>query len=164
MKKLFVMVFSLLALVGAVGAPSAASGPLPARLFYLFSADDASLRLGAAHLDRWNQDHGRPLQVLGVVQHRSGTEALEQLRFEEGISFPLVGAAAQPPDLPAELSRQLDNPAGFVLLLDGTGRAAAAGSAAELNQVLARAALLLGAQVSTEVDESTWGKVKEIFK
>ena len=164
MRKLSLVVFSVLALVGAVGAQSAGSRPSPARLFYVFSADDAVLRLGAANLDQWNEEHGRPLQVLGLVQRPSDPAALAQLRLQEGISFELVDAAAPHPGLPAELSPQLDSPAGFALLLDSKGRVAAAGPAAELNQVLAQAALLLEGQVATEVDESTWGKVKEIFK
>lgn len=161
MKKCYVVVFSLAVLLGAAVAQTAPTGTLPARLFYVFPADDAALRLGAANLDRWNEDHGRPLQLLGLVQHLGEAGAVGQ----EGLSFPLIGTAAtDEAGLPAELAGQLDNPAGFVLLLDHQGQARASGPAAELNQILAQAERLLGLQVATEVDESTWGKVKEIFK
>ena len=166
MKNLSAVMFCLIGtLVSGPGAQPAADPAQPA-LFYVFSADDAAQRLGARHLDQWNEDHGRPLQVLGLVQHQGDVAVMEQMRLQEGISFQLVCAAAaqQNPGLPAELSGHLDSPAGFVLLVDGKGRAAASGEGAELNQVLDRAALLLGGAVATEVDESTWGKVKEIFK
>lgn len=164
MKKRSVVVCCLIgALVSGAGAQQAADR---AQLFYVFSADDAAQRLGARHLDQWNEDHGRPLQVMGLVQHQGDVAVMEQMRLQEGISFQLVCAAAarQNPGLPAELSGHLDSAAGFVLLVDGQGRAAASGAGAELDQVLDRAALLLGNLVATEVDESTWGKVKEIFK
>lgn len=167
MKKLSVVVCCLIGLLaGAAGAQQVAGQSQPTQLFYVFSADDAAQRLGARHLDRWNEDHGRPLLVMGLVQHQGDPAVLEQLRLQEGISFQLVCAAAaqQNPGLPAELSGHLESAAGFVLLVDAQGRAAASGAGAELDQVLDRAALLLGTQVSTEVDESTWGKVKEIFK
>lgn len=168
MKKLSVVVFCLIgALVSGPGAQPAADPTQPAQLFYVFSADDAAQRLGARHLDQWNEDHGRPLRLIGLVQHQGDVAVMEQMRLQEGISFQLVCAAAarQNPGLPAELSGHLDGPAGFVLLVDGNGRAAASGAGAELNQVLDRAAaLLLGGLATTEVDESTWGKVKEIFK
>ena len=167
MKKLSVVVFILLGLlVSQPKAQSVADRPPTARLFYVFSAEDAAQRLGARHLDQWNEDHGRPLWVVGLVQHQNDPAAMEQLRLQEGLSFQLVCAAAaqQDPGLPAELSGHLDSAAGFVLLVDGKGRAAASGEGAELDQVLDRAALLLGGLAATEVDESTWGKVKEIFK
>ena len=167
MKKRSVVVSCLVgALVCAAGAQPAADRTQSAQLFYVFSADDAAQRLGARHLNQWNEDHGRPLQVLGLVQHQGDVAVMEQMRLQEGISFELVcaSAAQQNPGLPAELSGHLDSAAGFVLLVDGNGRAAASGAGAELNQVLDRAARWLGSQASTEVDESTWGKVKEIFK
>lgn len=167
MKKLPVVAFSLIAaLACAAGAQPASERTLSAQLYYVFSADDAAQRLGARHLDQWNEDHGRPLLVMGLVQHRGDPAVMEQLRLQEGLSFQLVCAAAarQDPDLPAELSGHLDSAAGFVLLVDAKGRAAASGEGAELNQVLDRAALLLGGMAATEVDQSTWGKVKEIFK
>jgi len=165
MKKLSAAVCSLLVLALEVGAQSAAGGPRAA-LFYVFSAEDAAQRLGARQLDRWNEERGHPLQVLGLVQHQGDVAVMEQMRLQEGISFQLVCAAAarQDPELPAELAGQLDGAAGFVLLVDAGGRAAASGPGAELGQVLEQAARLLGKPLATEVDESTWGKVKEIFK
>jgi hypothetical protein len=167
MKKLSATTFVLLGLlVSQPNARPAGDRPPSALLFYVFSAEDAAQRLGARQLDQWNEDHGRPLWVMGLVQHQSDPAAMEQLRLQEGISFQLVCAslAQRSPGLPAELRGQFDSAAGFVLLVDAKGSAAASGAGAELNQVLERAALLLGSQVSTEVDESTWGKVKEIFK
>ncbi len=160
MKKNAMIMCSLLLLAGVAGAQPAA------RLFYVFSATDAGQRLEAGYLDQWNNDRGRPLQVLGLVQHQGDVAVMEQMRVQEGISFQLLCAAAvrQNPGLPAELSGHLDSAAGFVLLVDGKGRAAAYGPGTELKAVLERAALLLGDRGSTEVDESTWGKVKEIFK
>jgi hypothetical protein len=167
MKKLPAVAFSLIvALAGAAGAQPAAGQTRPAQLYYVFSADDAAQRLGARAIDQWNEERGHPLRVMGLVQHRGDVAVMEQMRLQEGISFQLVCAAAarQDPALPAELSGHLDSAAGFVLLVDARGRAAASGTGDALNQMLERAAQWLGAPVSTEVDESTWGKVKEIFK
>lgn len=166
MKKLIVVVSCLLGILVSQPGAQSAGDQISARLFYVFSADDAAQRLGARHLDQWNEDHGRPLRVMGLVQHQGDLAVMEQLRLQEGISFELVCAAAaqQNPGLPAELSGHLDSAAGFVLLVDANGRAAASGAGTELNQVLDRAVLMLGGQLATEVDESTWGKVKEIFK
>ncbi|MSR83942.1 MAG: hypothetical protein EXS58_13630 [Candidatus Latescibacteria bacterium] len=160
MKKRSIVVFCLISALASV------AGAQPTQLFYVFSAEDAAQRLGAHHLDQWNEDHGRPLRVMGLVQHQGDVAVMEQMRLQEGISFQLMCATAaqQNPGLPAELSGHLDSPAGFVLLVDAKGRAAASGAGAQLNQVLDQAALLLGGLAATEVDESTWGKVKEIFK
>ena len=167
MKKISTVVFSLVfALVSSPGAQSAVPSAQPAQLFYVFSAEDDAQRLGARQVQEWNEGHGGALQVMGLVRHQGDLAVMEQMRVQEGISFQLVcaSAAQHSPGLPAELASHLDSAAGFVLLVDGGGRTRASGAAAELNLVLDRAGFLLGGLAATEVDESTWGKVKEIFK
>ena len=167
MKKIAPVVFSLVFALGANAEGQQGAPPSqPAQLFYVFSAEDDAQRLGARQLQAWKDGHEGWLQVMGLVRHQGDLAVMEQLRVQEGISFQLVcaSAAQHSPGLPAELASHLDSAEGFVLLVDGSGRAKASGAAAELDLVLNRAALLVGGLAATEVDESTWGKVKEIFK
>jgi len=133
-----------------------------AQLFYVFSTDDASQRAGARLLEEWV--YRQKVRVIGIVRHQGDISVMEQFRLAEGISYPLIcaSAARSEPGLPADLD--LENEAGYALLLDGAGQQAAAGIGAELPRIMERAAALVQGGVSTEVDESTWGKVKEIFK
>lgn len=135
-----------------------------AQLFYVFSPDDALQLLGARRLQDWTLAYPQQLRVIGILQRAAGS--LEQFRLDSGLSFELlsVAEAQQHPDLPGALAGHLDSEAGYALLVDAAGQQAAAGSGAELPRVMGLAASLLQLPIPTEVDESTWGKVKEIFK
>lgn len=113
----------------------------PTRLFYIFSggsghAERADLALWAA------QRHGAAL----VEVDRHAEDALRRIEREAGVWT-------------AALVRRLrDGNGDYLLLVDGRGRLL---DEADGSTALADFGI---AALPTEVDESTWGKVKDLFK
>ncbi len=112
------------------------------RVYYLFSPDIVEQRLRAEHLQRLLRD-----RLLVVIA-----------RDEWSADSPTVVAAAavvEAPGFPAFLKEQLDAESDYFALWDagilwtGPGR--------DLEKLIA-------VDIVTEVDESTWGKVKDLFK
>lgn len=156
--------------VVTASAPRAGSPQgLAWELVYLFDAADA------LHLDRADQLHssvaslGVSVALFGVV---ADGEALEAARgsFEEsarfwGVESQLLTAAEAWRDglgpqgvLPAHGDR--------LALRDGTGGEVAAAGGAQMDRVLRRlhAVVLAAAGIPTDVNFSTWGKVKDLFR
>jgi len=139
-------------------------------LVYLFDAANA------LHLDRADQLHAAiasveaPVALFGVVADR---EALEAVRgpFEASarawaVESELLTAAdarraglGPQGGLPARGDR--------LALRDGTGGEVAAAAGTQMEQVLQRlqaVARVAGAGISTDVNFTTWGKVKDLFR
>lgn len=134
----------VLLLVAASGAGSGEMEALPedSRVFYVFSPDREPQRQRALQL--WRQ--------LGVQRFvaiaRDG-----QVPVAEGLTLWSAAMAAQSPAVPAYIKARLDADGDYFAATDSAGTLRLAGPAQDLLQPLA-----------TEVDESTWGKVKDLFR
>lgn len=150
MKRIFVLVLGFFLLVGAGGASD--EEPVQPRvvlrsfdLFYLFSPANPD------HLER-------------VLQ-------LRELANEATRSFRLVTVSHGAYDsveredaawMPAAISQRLAGETDYVVLVERGGQVRAEGSGSSMKNVLALLERRL--PVSTEVDESTWGKIKDLFQ
>ncbi len=122
--------------VDAVADATKAAVRSPDRVYYLFSPDAVEQRQRAERMQRLL--HERPLVVIA--------------RGPWGMENPAVVGA---PDFPAFLKERLDAESDYFALWDaGRWRT---GSGRDLEDLVA-------ANIATEVDESTWGKVKDLFK
>ena len=114
----------------------------PDRVYYLFSPDAVEQRQRAERMQRLL--HDRPLVVIA-----RGPWGMENPAVVAAVA--VVGA----PDFPAFLKERLDAESDYFALWDaGRWRT---GSGRDLEDLVA-------ANIATEVDESTWGKVKDLFK
>ena len=133
------------------------AGPRLPCLFYLFAPGQAAVHGG--ELEAVAQAYQDRLQVVGIV---SGEQ---EIPAQEGVcEFLNATQARQCPYLPEMVSDRLGGTEDYLLLLDAAGQPVAAETGyplAELQEVLA---LVAGRKVTTEVDESTWGKIKELFR
>jgi hypothetical protein len=138
-------------------------GGSPRRLFYAFSPQVPEHCSRAHLLQRLNPSCGQWLQITGIVRGDPGSGGLEALRCRFGLSYPLLApeAVAADPGLPAELKAPGGGAGDYVLLLDGSGRTLAGGPGEGLAPLLAGLAREI---LSTDVDDSTWGKIKELFQ
>lgn len=129
-----------------VFASEANSGPIAAlpedsRVFYVFSHDEVPQRQ-------------RVLQVWQQVEQRLVAIARdEHAPAVEGLTVWSVAKAAESAAVPAYIKARLDADGDYFAAIDSAGTLYWAGPGRDLLQ-----------PVATEVDESTWGKVKDLFK
>ena len=137
-----------LLLVAASGASSGEIQALPedSRVFYVFSHDRAPQRQRILQL--WRQLEARDAEQRFVAIAREG-----QVPAIEGLTLWSVARAAQSPEVPAYIKARLDADGDYFAAVDREGTLRLAGPGQDLLQPL-----------STEVDESTWGKVKDLFR
>lgn len=132
-------------------ASEANSGPIEAlpadsRVFYVFSPDRAPQHQRVLQL--WHQFRAEDAEQRLVAIARD-----EQGPAVEGLTLWSVAKAAQSLAVPAYIKARLDADGDYFAAVDSEGALHWAGPGQDLLQPLA-----------TEVDESTWGKVKDLFK
>ena len=137
-----------LLLVAASGASSGEIEALPedSRVFYVFSPDKAPQRQRVLQL--WQQLGGQDAEQRFVAIARD-----EQVPAVEGLTLWSAAMAAQSPEVPAYIKARLDADGDYFAAIDSEGALRLAGPGQDLLQPL-----------STEIDESTWGKVKDLFR
>lgn len=140
----------------AFGDSSASDERRTQQLYYFFSLTDAAQRERAVDLQRFVEPFGAEIDVTGVV--RDGDETIA--RHQPNISYELitVDILRERTPLAAQMQRYLD---GEGVVLVRSGRVTASGAMSDLGRMLTQR-LTLG--VATEIDESTWGKIKELFQ
>ena len=137
-----------LLLVAASGASSGEIEALPedSRVFYVFSPDREPQRQRVLQL--WQQLGGQDAEQRFVAIARD-----EQVPVVEGLTLWSVARATQSPEVPAYIKARLDADGDYFVAIDSEGALRLAGLGQDLLQPL-----------STEIDESTWGKVKDLFR
>ena len=120
--------------------------PEDSRVFYVFSHDRAPQRQRVLQL--WHQFRAQDAEQRFVAIARDG-----QVPTIEGLTLWPVAMAAQSLAVPAYIKARLDADGDYFAAIDSAGALHLAGPGQDLLQPL-----------STEVDESTWGKVKDLFK
>ena len=137
-----------LLLVAANGASSGEIEALPedSRVFYVFSPDREPQRQRVLQL--WQQLGGQDAEQRFVAIARD-----EQVPVVEGLTLWSAVMAAQSPEVPAYIKARLDAAEDYFAAIDSEGALRLAGLGQDLLQPL-----------STEIDESTWGKVKDLFR
>ena len=138
----------VLLLVAASGTSSDEIQALPedSRVFYVFSPDRAPQCQRVLQL--WRQLGAQDAEQRFVAIAREG-----QVPAIEGLTLWSAALAAQSPKVPAYIKARLDAAGDYFAAIDSEGSLYLAGSGQDLLQPLA-----------TKVDESTWGKVKDLFK
>ena len=139
----------VLLLVAARGASSSEIRALPedSRVFYVFSPDRAPQHQRVLQL--WRQLRAQDAEQRFVAIVRDG----QVLAMAEGLTLWSAAMAAQSSEVPAYIKARLDADGDYFAAIDPEGTLYLAGPGQALLQPL-----------STEVDESTWGKVKDLFK
>lgn len=139
----------VLLLVATSGASSGDIQILPedSRVFYVFSHDRAPQRQRVLQL--WQQFSAQDAEQRFIAIARDGQMLMEV----EGLILWSTAMAAQSPEVPAYIKARLDADGDYFAAVDSAGTLHLVG----LGQNLLR-------PLSTEVDESTWGKVKDLFK
>ena len=139
----------VLLLVAASGTSSNEIQALPedSRVFYVFSPDRAPQRQRVLQL--WQQLGTQDAEQRFVAITREG----QVLGMAEGLTLWSAVMAAQSPEVPAYIKARLDADGDYFAVIDPEGDLYLAGPGQNLLQPL-----------STEVDESTWGKVKDLFR
>lgn len=132
-------------------ASEANSGPIEAlpedsRVFYVFSPDRPPQCQRVLQL--WHQFRAQDAEQRLVAIVRDG-----QGPTIEGLTLWSGARAAQSSAVPAYIKARLDADGDYFAAIDSAGTLHWAGPGQDLLQPLA-----------TEVDESTWGKVKDLFK
>ena len=135
-----------------VAASEANSGdiqvlPEDSRVFYVFSHDRAPQRQRVLQL--WQQFSAQDAEQRFVAIARDG----QVLAEVEGLTLWSIAMAAQSPEVPAYIKARLDAAGDYFAAIDSEGTLYLAGPGQDLLHPL-----------STEVDESTWGKVKDLFR
>ena len=135
-----------------VVARGAGSGEIQAlredsRVFYVFSHDRAPQRQRVLQL--WRQLRAQDAEQRFVAIVRDG----QVLAMAEGLTLWSAAMAAQSPEVPAYIKARLDADGDYFAAIDSDDTLRLAGPGQDLLQPL-----------STEVDESTWGKVKDLFR
>ncbi len=138
----------VLLLVAASGTSSDEIQALPedSRVFYVFSPDRAPQRQRVLQL--WQQLGTQDAEQRFVAIAREG-----QVPAIEGLTLWSAALAAQSPEVPAYIKARLDADGDYFAAIDSEGTLYLAGPGQDLLQPL-----------STEVDETTWGKVKDLFR
>ena len=146
----------VLLLVSASGVSSGQIYDLPedSRVFYVFSHDRVPQRQRVLQL--WQQlsrlksevKHAQDSEQWFVAIAREGP-----VPAVEGLTLWSVAMAAESPEVPAYIKARLDADGDYFAAIDSEGTLYLAGPGQDLLQPL-----------STEVDESTWGKVKDLFR
>ncbi|MDE2808843.1 MAG: hypothetical protein OXN90_10545 [Gemmatimonadota bacterium] len=138
-----------LLLVAGSGVGSSEIQVLPedSRVFYVFSHDRAPQRQRVLQL--WQQFSAQDAEqrLIAIVRDR------QMLAEVEGLTLWSVAMAAESADVPAYIKARLDADGDYFAAIDSEGTLFLAGPGQDLLQPL-----------STEVDESTWGKVKDLFR
>ena len=139
----------VLLLVAASEANSGDIQVLPenSRVFYIFSPDRAPQRQRVLQL--WQQFSAQDAEQRFIAIVRDE----QVLAMAEGLTLWSTAMAAQSPEVPAYIKTRLDADGDYFAAVDPEGALHLAGPGQGLLQPLA-----------TEVDESTWGKVKDLFK
>lgn len=139
----------VLLLVAASEADSGDIQGLPedSRVFYVFSHDRIPQRQRVLHL--WQQFSAQDAEQRFIAIARDE----QVLAAVEGLTLWSVAMAAQSPEVPAYIKALLDADGDYFAAIDSEGTLYLAGPGQDLLQPL-----------STEVDESTWGKVKDLFR
>ena len=139
----------VLLLVAGSGVGSSEIQILPedSRVFYVFSHDRAPQRQRVLQL--WQQFSAQDAEQRFIAIARDG----QMLAEVEGLTLWSTAMAAQSPEVPAYIKARLDADGDYFAAVDSEGTLYLAGPGQNLLQPL-----------STEVDESTWGKVKDLFK
>ena len=121
--------------------------PEDSRVFYVFSHDRAPQRQRVLQL--WQQFSAQDAEqrFIAIARDEQVLAAVEDLTLWS------VAMAAQSPEVPAYIKARLDADGDYFAAVDSEGTLYLAGPGQNLLQPL-----------STEVDESTWGKVKDLFK
>lgn len=135
-----------------VAASEANSGdiqvlPEDSRVFYVFSHDRTPQRQRVLQL--WQQFSAQDAEQRFIAIARDE----QVLAAVEGLTLWSVAMAAQSPEVPAYIKARLDADGDYLAAIDSEGTLYLAGPGQDLLQPL-----------STEVDESTWGKVKDLFR
>lgn len=149
--------------VQALGEEDDASCPAAgSRLFYVFSpTDEVHVQRALALLD-WVACAGEPMRLVGVLRLDPGdaataTAALDQL--QPRLAYPIAASTQLAhAGIPAGLLAAIPPDTDYALLLTGSGAVAWAVPGEQLPSRLQAAA------ISTDIDESTWGKIKELFQ
>ena len=136
----------LLALASEANSGSIAALPKDSRVFYVFSPDKAPQHQRVLQL--WHQFRAQDAEQRLVAIARDG-----QGPTLEGLTLWSGARAAQSSAVPAYIKARLDADGDYFAAIDSAGTLHWAGPGQDLLQPLA-----------TEVDESTWGKVKDLFK
>lgn len=139
---------TLLALACLVALSTAADESVPAagdRIFYLYSPESAEQRQRVARL--WRQFGAG--HCVAIVRNEQGPEGLTSIS---------TSAAARSPVVPEYIKTRLDSDRDYFALTDQGGALRLTGRGIDLD-VLFPAAI-----TATEVDETTWGKVKDLFR
>lgn len=127
------------------------------RLFYLFSAAEPVHQERAAELGRLVRVYGGRLEVIGLARRGPG-----DVQPGFAVRDARLGAAWR--DVPPALKERLGLEDDYLLLAGDDGAVFDGGDARVVASLAAERAAASGASVPTEVDESTWGKVKDLFK
>lgn len=124
-----------------------------------FLADCGSIgRAQALRVERMilGQIDRERIEVVGVARQGSRPESVEKLAEAAGLSYPLLIDTRNTRSL-----RCPDSSALLTMVIDQDSRLAYEASGASEGEV---AAVLGGLLHATRIDESTWGKIKELFK
>ena len=116
------------------------------RVFYVFSPDRAPQRQRVLQL--WQQLGTQDAEQRFVAIAREG-----QVLAIEGLTLWSAALAAKSLEVPAYIKARLDADGDYFAAIDSEGTLYLAGPGQDLLQPL-----------STEVDETTWGKVKDLFR
>ena len=137
----------LLVAASEVGSGEIQVLPEDSRVFYVFSPDRAPQHQRVLQL--WQQFSTQDAQQRFVAIARDG----QVLAVVEGLPLWSVARAAQSPEVPAYIKARLDADGDYFAAIDPKGALRLVGLGQDLLQPL-----------STEVDETTWGKVKDLFR
>ena len=136
----------LLVAAGEVDSGEIQVLPEDSRVFYVFSPDR-----GPQHqrvLQLWQQLGSQDAEQRFVAIAREG-----QVPAIEGLTLWSAALAARSPEVPAYLKARLNAAGDYFAAVDSEGTLYLASPGQDLLQPL-----------STEVDETTWGKVKDLFR
>ena len=137
----------LLVAASEIGSDETQVLPEDSRVFYVFSPDRAPQRQRVLQL--WQQFSAQDAEQRFIAIARDE----QVLAAVEGLTLWSAAMAAQSPEVPAYIKARLDANGDYFAAVDSEGILYLAGPGQNLLQPL-----------STEVDESTWGKVKDLFK
>ena len=142
------MGLALLLVTGSgVGSGEIQALPEDGRVFYVFSHDRAPQRQRVLQL--WRQFSAQDAEQRFIAIARDE----QVLAMADGLTLWSAAMAAQSPEVPAYIKVRLDADGDYFAAIDSEGTLYLAGPGQDLLQPL-----------STEVDESTWGKVKDLFR
>lgn len=121
--------------------------PEDSRVFYVFSHDRTPQHQRVLQLWKEFSAQDAEQRFIAIARDEQVPAAVE------GLALWSVAMAAQSPEVPAYIKARLDADGDYFAAVDSEGTLYLAGPGQNLLQPL-----------STEVDESTWGKVKDLFK